>query len=172
MQPSPGEMIREARHRARLSQNDLARRAGVAQPVVSAYESGRREPSLRTLAKLIEATGTELVLMLGPVPRNRLGLPNTNLGRRLRYRRRDMTKIAAARGAHNLRVFGSVARGEDTDESDVDLLVDLDNDVSLVQLVGLRRELAELLGVDVDVVPSQALKPSIRDKVLAEAVAV
>lgn len=49
-------MIREARRRARLSQSDLAQRAGVAQSVISAYESDRRDPSLRTLTKLIEAT--------------------------------------------------------------------------------------------------------------------
>jgi predicted nucleotidyltransferase len=51
-------------------------------------------------------------------------------------------------------VFGSVARGEDTTSSDVDLLVELDEGVSLVDLAGLKRELSELLGVDVDVVPA------------------
>lgn len=171
MRGNPGVMIREARESARLSQTDLARRAGVAQSVVSAYESGQREPSLRTLSKLIEATGHELTFALSPVPQNRLGLPDTTLGRRLRYRRRAVAEVAAARGVHNVRVFGSVARGEDVDTSDIDLLVDLDDDVGLVQLVGLRRELTELLGVDVDVIPSAALKPRIREKVLAEAIA-
>jgi predicted nucleotidyltransferase len=101
----------------------------------------------------------------------RLGLPDTKLGRRLRYRRQTIARTAAARGAHNVRLFGSVARGEESDESDIDLLVDLDDDVGLVQLVGLRRELADLLGVDVDVIPSAALKPRVREKVLAEAIA-
>lgn len=164
-------MIRDARRRARLSQTDLARRAGIAQSVVSAYESGRREPSLRTLTKLIEATGHELRLTLETAPQSRLGLPDTRLGRRLRYRRRAIAEIAAARGAHNVLVFGSVARGEDTETSDVDLLVDLEDDVSLAGLLGLRRELAALLGVDVDVVPSAALKPRIREDVLSEAIA-
>jgi uncharacterized protein len=172
MSADAGAMIREARRRARLSQTDLARRAGVAQSVVSAYESGQREPSLRNLTKLIEATGHELTLVLGQVRPERMGLPDTRLGRRLRYRRRAIAKLAAARGAHNVRLFGSVARGEESDESDVDLLVDLDDDVGLIQLVGLRRELTDLLGIDVDVVPSAALKPRVRDNVLAEAIAI
>src|SRR6476646_10021111 len=164
-------MIREARRRARLSQTDLARRAGVAQSVISAYESDRREPGLRTLVKLIEATGHHLVFKLTAAPRNRLGLPDTRLGRRLRRHRRALIDIAARRGARNVRVFGSVARGDDTDTSDIDLLVDLDVGVSVVSLAGLTRELAELLGVDVDVVPSAALKHAIRDEVLSEAIA-
>lgn len=164
-------MIREARRRARLSQTDLARRAGVAQSVISAYESDRREPGLRTLAKLIDATGHQLVFKLIAAPRNRLGLPDTRLGRRLRRHRRALIDIAARRGARNVRVFGSVARGDDTDTSDIDLLVDLDVGVGVVSLAGLTRELAELLGVDVDVVPSAALKHAIRDEVLSEAIA-
>ncbi|MEA3019890.1 MAG: uncharacterized protein QOI47_1414 [Actinomycetota bacterium] len=70
-----------------------------------------------------------------------------------------------------MRVFGSVARGEDTASSDVDLLVDLDEGVSLVVLAGLKRELSELLGVNVDVVPAAALKARVRDEVLADAIA-
>jgi hypothetical protein len=100
-----------------------------------------------------------------------LGLPDTRLGRRLRRHRRAVIEIADRRGARNMRVFGSVARGEDTDTSDVDLLVDLAEGVGVVSLAGLRRELAELLGVDVDVVPAVVLKPGIRDDVLAEAIA-
>jgi len=69
-----------------------------------------------------------------------------------------------------VRVFGSVARGDDTETSDIDLLVDLDPRVGLLDIVGLERELSELLGVDVDVVPAATLKPRIRDRVLREAV--
>jgi predicted nucleotidyltransferase/DNA-binding XRE family transcriptional regulator len=164
-------MIREARRRARLSQTDLAQRAGVAQSVISAYECDQRDPSLRTLAKLIEATGHQLAFELVPAPRDQLGLPDTRLGRRLRRHRRAVTEIAARRGARNVRVFGSVARGEDTDSSDIDLLVDLDPGVGLVSLAGLQRELADLLDVDVDVVPAATVKPAVRDEVLNEAIA-
>lgn len=164
-------MIREARRRARLSQVDLARRAGVAQSVISAYESDRRAPSLGMLIKLIEATGHRLVMDLVPGPSHLRGLPDTRLGRRLRRHRRAVIEIADRRGVRNMRVFGSVARGEDGESSDIDLLVDLDEGVGVVSLAGLRRELAALLGADVDVVPAVALKLGIRDEVLAEAIA-
>lgn len=163
-------MIRAARRGARLSQTELARRAGVAQSVISAYEADRREPGLRTLTKLIEATGHQLSFSLIPPPRNRLGLPDSRLGRRLRQHRQAVLELADRRGARNVRVFGSVARGEDTADSDVDLLVDLDEGVGLVSLAGLARELSELLGVEVDVVPADTLKARIRDEVLGEAV--
>jgi len=171
MDTSSGTMIRGARRQARLSQNELARRAGVAQSVISAYESDQREPGLRTLAKLIEATGHRLSFELVPPPRDQLGLPDTRLGRRLRRRRRAVIELAAGHGARNVRVFGSVARGEDTEASDVDLLVDLDEGVGLVSLAGLKRELADLLGTEVDVVPAATLKTRMRDSVLAEAIA-
>jgi uncharacterized protein len=148
----------------------VARRSGVAQSVISAYESGRRQPGLPTLARLVRATGHQLELDIVALPDHQLGLPDTVLGRRLRRRRRAIIETAAKRGAHNVRIFGSVARGEDTTASDIDLLVDLDTDVGVVALSGLKRELTELLGVDVDVVPAETLKPRIRAEVLAEAI--
>lgn len=171
MEKSSGALIRAARRRARLSQNDLARRAGVAQSVISAYESNRREPGLRTLTRLIEASGHRLALELVPAPRNQLGLPDTPLGRHLRRHRRAVIDTAARRGASNVRVFGSVARGEDTGARDIDLLVDLDDGVGLLSLAGLGRELTELLGMKVDVVPAAMVKPAIRDDVVGEAIA-
>ena len=122
------------------------------------------------LSRLIEAAGHELVLEARPKPGSRPGLPDTKLGRRLRRRRRAITEIAARRGAHHVRVFGSVARGEDGEGSDIDLLVDLDPDVGLVGLAGLTRELRELLDVRVDVVPASSLKAALRDVVLAQAI--
>ena len=167
---SSGTLIRDARRRAGLSQTELARRAAVAQSVISAYESDRREPGLAMLTKLVEATGHELVVDVRPLTTLRRGLPDTPLGRRLRRRRRAVIEAAGRRGASNLRVFGSVARGEETEQSDVDLLVDLDADVGVVGLVGLARVIGDVLGADVDVVPADSLKPAIRDQVLAEAI--
>lgn len=86
--------------------------------------------------------------------------------------RHEVLTAAERRGARDLRVFGSVARGDDGPTSDVDLLVDLDEGVSLVALAGLQRELTELLGVSVDVVPASMLKPRLRDRVLTQAVPV
>jgi transcriptional regulator with XRE-family HTH domain len=126
-------LLREARCRAGLSQTELAVRAGVAQSVISAYETGRREPALSTLAALVDATGYELTVGLRRQP-PRLRRLSGPVGRRVRRRRRDLLAAAAAHGASNLRVFGSVARGQDTSDSDVDLLADLPPGVSLFGL--------------------------------------
>jgi predicted nucleotidyltransferase/DNA-binding XRE family transcriptional regulator len=168
---SSGAIIRDARRRSRLSQTELARRAGVAQSVISAYESDQREPGFQMLRKLVEATGSHLRLELVPAINRTLGLPDTPLGRRLRRHRRAVIATCERRGAGNVRVFGSVARGEDHDTSDIDLLVDLDPAVGLVGLAGLTRELKDLLGVDVDVVPASSLKPAVREATLTEAIA-
>lgn len=122
------------------------------------------------MTRLIEATGHDLAIELVATPERALGLPDTRLGRRLRQKRKAIIRAAEGRRAHNVRVFGSVARGEDVESSDIDLLVGLDEGVGLLDLIGLGRELTELLGVDVDVVPADALKPRIRGRVESEAV--
>jgi uncharacterized protein len=108
---------------------ELATQAGVTQSVISAYESGHRQPSIPALAALLDAAGYELVMGLRRQPR-RLGRLSGPVGRRVRRRRRDPIAAAAAHGAQDLRVFGSVARGEDRQDSDVDLLADLPSGLS------------------------------------------
>ena len=81
-----------------------------------------------------------------------------------------MVATAEKYGASNVRVFGSVARGEDTLESDVDILVDLSPRSSLVTLGRLERELNEALGVPVDVVPADDLRPAVRAEAEQEAI--
>ena len=95
---SAAVLLRQARANAHLSQSDVARRAQIAQSVVSAYESGRREPSLSTLDRLVAATGHHLVVELEPDPGVPPGLPNTPLGRRLRQRRKALVATAARFG--------------------------------------------------------------------------
>ena len=85
--------------------------------------------------------------------------------------REDVHRIAAAHGARNVRVFGSVGRGEQDASSDLDLLVDMAQGRSLFDLIALSNDLEESLGVDVDVVTEASLSPYIRDRVLDEAVA-
>jgi predicted nucleotidyltransferase/DNA-binding XRE family transcriptional regulator len=168
---SSGSLLREARTRANLSQTDVARRAHVAQSVVSAYESGRREPAFSTLTRLIAATGNRLEVELRPDKDAHPGIPDTPLGRRLRQQRRKVLSIAKNHGASNVRVFGSVARGEDSPESDIDMLVDLSPRSGLVALGRLERELSQILGVSVDVVPSDSLRPRVRAEANKEAIA-
>lgn len=79
--------------------------------------------------------------------------------------------MAAAYGARNVRVFGSVARGEADEASDVDFLVDMEPGRTLFDLAGVLLDLGKLLGCKVDVVTERGLKPRIRDRVLREAVA-
>ncbi|MGH2938774.1 MAG: nucleotidyltransferase family protein [Solirubrobacterales bacterium] len=82
--------------------------------------------------------------------------------------REDISRIAAAHGARNVRAFGSVGRGESDDSSDLDLLVDMAEGRSLFDLVALGADLEETLGVAVDVVTEKSLSPYLRDRVLAE----
>jgi uncharacterized protein len=85
--------------------------------------------------------------------------------------REDIRRIASAHGAGNVRVFGSTRRGEHGATGDLDLLVDMAKGRSLFDLIALSNELAESLGVEVDVVTEASLSPYIRDHVLDEAVA-
>ena len=167
---SSGAILREARQRAHLSQTDVAERAQVAQSVVSAYEGNRRSPSLATLSRLIEATGHQLVLGLERDEDASPGLPDTPLGRRLRHHRKAIVACATRYGASNVRLFGSVARGEDRPDSDVDLVVDITPGTGLFTLLHLRRELTDLLGKAVDIVPSDSLRPRVRREVERDAV--
>jgi predicted nucleotidyltransferase len=86
----------------------------------------------------------------------------------LQQKRSDILRIPTQYGARNLRVFGSVARGDDGAHSDIDLLVDMDPDRSLLDVVGLGQDLEELLDRGVDVLTGASLHPGLRDRILAE----
>jgi uncharacterized protein len=93
-----------------------------------------------------------------------------SLNELLQEKREDILRIASKRGASNVRVFGSVARGEADSESDIDLLVDLEPGRSLFDLGGLLMELQDLLDHKVDVVTERGLRERIRERVLKEAI--
>jgi uncharacterized protein len=88
----------------------------------------------------------------------------------LRARRDEIVELARARGASHVRIFGSVARGEATADSDVDFLVDLEPGRSLFDLGGLLMDLQELLDRNVDVATETGLRPRVARRVLADAV--
>jgi hypothetical protein len=96
--------------------------------------------------------------------------PQAELRALLAERRDEILRAAERRGAGNVRLFGSAARGEAGPGSDVDLLVELGPEVSLLDLGGLHSDLERILGRAVDVVPEEELKPAVRDRVLGEAV--
>ncbi len=89
----------------------------------------------------------------------------------LRTRREDILSIADRHGARNIRVFGSVARGDANPSSDVDFLIELDSGRSLFDLGGLIADVEELLGCRVDVISERGMRPRFRERVLDEAVA-
>jgi predicted nucleotidyltransferase len=88
----------------------------------------------------------------------------------LRSRKGEILTVAQKYGAKNIRVFGSVARGQADQESDIDLLVELEPGRSIFDLGGLLYELTELLNVEVDVVTEKGLRKRFREQVLREAV--
>lgn len=89
----------------------------------------------------------------------------------IREHRSEILERAANRGARNVRVFGSTARGEAGPASDVDLLVEMAPGRSLLDFVGLWQELEDLLGRRVDLVSEGAISPYLRERILSEAIA-
>ncbi|MEN8151836.1 MAG: nucleotidyltransferase family protein [Planctomycetota bacterium] len=90
-------------------------------------------------------------------------------GELLKRYREDIRRIAAHHGAFHLRVFGSVARGEAGPESDLDLLIELEQGRSLLDQIGFQQDLEDLLGIRVQVVVEGGISPHLRDHVLATA---
>lgn len=139
--------------------------------MISAYESGHRQPSLPVLLNLIAATGHSLDGSLVSAEAAD-AVPLTGLlGRRVRRHRQDISDLVERYGAGNIRVFGSVARGTERPDSDIDLLIDLPAGIGLFTLGRLRSDLEELLRARVDVVPADGLTAQIRAQVEAELVA-
>jgi len=162
-------LIRMTREATGLSQDALAARAGTSQPAVSRYESGASSPSVATLDRLLAVMGARLEMRAEASPR-RLDVRTPRMAK-LRLNRDQIQRVAHRHGASNLRIFGSVARGEDGPDSDIDLLVDLDvRTRGLLPVAALQDELRALLGERFDVVPQEALAPHVAANALAEAV--
>jgi hypothetical protein len=89
--------------------------------------------------------------------------------RLLAEKREAILRLAASRGARNVRVFGSVARGEAREDSDIDLLIDVESGRSLLDVIGLWLDLQELLGRKVDLLTEGGVNRHLRDAILSEA---
>ncbi|RNI24258.1 helix-turn-helix domain-containing protein [Flexivirga caeni] len=140
--------IRAERVAAGLSQAELAALAGVPQPNLSAYENGRRGPSPAVTERLTRALA---------------GRPHDRIAKH----RRGIRDTVAACHTSDPRVFGSVARGEDTAGSDVDILVQFTDEASLLDEVALRLALTDLLRVEVDLVAEDTLRGASLDRLQA-----
>jgi predicted nucleotidyltransferase/DNA-binding transcriptional regulator YiaG len=162
-----------ARLAAGLTQSELAARIGTTQSAIARLESGTITPTVETLSNLADVVGLRFEI----APKS--GLTAHDLTDRkptlqdVRARRHEILQIAITHGARNIRVFGSVARGEADATSDVDILVDLVADVHGFAYFGLledlRRALTDVIGYDVDIVDSAGLR-DMRERVLEEAV--
>jgi predicted nucleotidyltransferase len=139
--------IRAMRLAAGLTQTELAARAGTARPNIAAYESGAKVPSREVLDRLIAA--------MRPRP-----------SEALHGHEAEVREIATRNGATRVHVFGSVAKGTDGIESDLDLLVEPGPDTSLFDLYQMEDEISELLGIEVDVVSARTAS----DEMLASAI--
>jgi len=116
----------------------------------------------------VEATGIDLEVRIRHRPaRARL---NGVIGRRLLQHRAEILQTAEYHGVQLLGVFGSVARSQETATSDVDLLVTLPRGMGLVGIGRVEKELSEILGAKVDLVPADGLKPGVRKNVLSDLV--
>jgi predicted nucleotidyltransferase/DNA-binding XRE family transcriptional regulator len=163
-------VIRAARREAGLTQAELALRAETSQPAVARYEQGSAIPTLRTLERLLAACGQRVVI--SAVATDDAGsasnesMPDVRL---LREHREALLAAAARCGARDVRLFGSVSRGEQTADSDVDLLVDLAPGRTLLDLAAFQRQARGILGVPVDVATADMLKECIRNEALMQA---
>jgi predicted nucleotidyltransferase len=93
-----------------------------------------------------------------------------NINDLLKSKREEILRLAAKRGVRDVRIFGSVARGQARPDSDIDFLVDLETGRSLLDLGGLLNDLQKLLGRSVDVVTESGLRERIRRRVLKDAI--
>ena len=138
------EAVRQARGRL-VAAVRKASREGMSQKEI-ARQIGRSQPEV---SRLLRFHGT------------------TPLARRLRASRREVIETV---GGSNVRVFGSVATGREHEGSDVDLLFHMDQPFGLMDLAGLEIELGTILDTDVDLVPDTNIRPTMRDRIISEAV--
>lgn len=146
------DRLRRLRRERGMSQRELAERAGVPQPNVSAYENNRRAPNVETIRRLDAAL-------------------SATLSDRFAAARADILAAAERRGLSDVRVFGSVARGAATTESDLDLLVHPGPATSTFDLAAFGVEVEQLVGAPVDVVSDRGTGP-VMGRILREAVPV
>lgn len=163
------DIIRNAREFACLTQAALAERSGIPQSSISAYERGRHVPSVETLSALLAATGQ--ALLVGPAttpdPGEGHGKPTLEL---VRERRSELQAAGMTLGVSNIRIFGSVARGDDRPDSDVDMLVDLREPVGLIGLARIEEAFSDIIGRHVEIVPTFALRSDASRTLLRNAV--
>ena len=141
------EAVRQARGRL-VAAVRKASREGMSQKEI-ARQIGRSQPEV---SRLLRFHGT------------------TPLAKQLRTARREVIETVKAAGGSNVRVFGSVATGQEHKGSDIDLLFRMDQPLGLMDLAGLEIELGTILHADVDLVPDTNIRPTMRERILSESI--
>lgn len=157
-----GTRIAEARRDVGMTQARLAEATGIDRTAVSKIERGKRSVDAYELASLAGALERPMRWFLEDET-------DRDLQAVFERSRPEIRRLAQDHGAHEVRVFGSVATGRAGAGSDIDLLVRLERGRSLLDLVRLEHRLEELLGCSVDIVTEAVLKERMRDRVLDEA---
>ncbi len=134
-----------------MSARDLAAKSGVSPSTVTRIERGEINPTVTMLERLLDASGNELVVTVHPRP-DRPTLAA------LRERRDEILDIVASRGGSNVRVFGSVARGDSSVDSDVDVLIDVPAGTGLITIEQIANALDAVVPWRVDVMTSGAAR--------------
>ena len=88
----------------------------------------------------------------------------------LQQKREEILNLAPQHGASNIRIFGSVARDEEGEDSDIDFLVDMESDRSLLDRIGLIQDLEDILGRKVDLATVKGLRESFRERIMSQAI--
>ena len=144
-------------------ETDEAVRQARGRLVAAVRKASREGMSQKEIARLLGRSQPEVSRLLrfhGTTP----------LARQLRTARREVIKTVKAAGGSNVRVFGSVATGQEHEGSDIDLLFRMDQPLGLMDLAGLEIELGTILHADVDLVPDSNIRPTMRERILSEAV--
>lgn len=160
-------IVVNARKLSGLTQAQLAVRSGTSQSAIARYETGAARPSTDTLTRILKAGGLELEVRLVKTSTSNLGSARA---RKIRENRGAIIRLMRQAGAREVRIFGSVARGDDDSSSDIDFLVDCDTSQGVVPIMQLKKALSELLQENVDVAPISLLKKSVLESALKEAV--
>lgn len=160
-------LIAMARRESGLTQSNFAARAGTSQPAIARYEAGLASPSMDTLTRILKAGGLELELRVKTTTAANLSSPRA---KKIRENRGEIIHLMRKAGAKEIRIFGSVARGDDTASSDIDFLVDFDTRDGILPIMKLKSALSDLLKENVDVAPTSLLKKSVLEIALNEAV--
>ena len=144
-------------------ETDEAVRQARGRLVAAVRKASRDGLSQKEIARLIGRSQPEVSRLLrfhGTTP----------LAKQLRTARREVIETVKAAGGSNVRVFGSVATGQEHEGSDIDLLFRMDQPLGLMDLAGLEMELGSVLDTDVDLVPDTNIRPTMRERIISEAV--